>query len=103
MRPCQSAKIYGSLSLRSLSRNSRRTNVVFQVRPKIFSAAETIAEPARAKSISPSMVEHPVDDDAGDRNVEPDRQRPPRDSPVAVEASPERERQRHDRENRNRG
>src|SRR5712691_5667306 len=46
-------------------------------------------------------IQHPVDDDAGDRDVEPERERPARDPDVAVEtpgqrAPDRRERQRHD-------
>ena len=49
--------------------------------PRIRPAPRDV--PARA---SVHLVEHPVNDDAGYRNVQPERQRPPRNSNMAIEA-----------------
>src|SRR5260370_9142440 len=42
------------------------------------------------------MVEHEINEDAGDRNIEPDRHRPPAEPAMSIPAALENWHQRHD-------
>ncbi len=55
---------------------------------------------ARLRGTGDRVIEHHVDDDAGDRHVEPDRQRPSREAGVAVVACAQPADQRDERQRR---
>src|SRR5437667_10691462 len=61
------------------------------------SSATPSCSASESANTSPA-IEHPVDDDAGDRDVEPDWERPACDPPVAVEAPGQRPPDRGERE-----